>query len=91
MRHQPYLEVSTLDNRDVHVVRRWAEIFELLAGENISGNKMDLGVTVLSGLEGKTQTIRNTQRQPQNCFIHQRLTLEVDMSMILQGRFLITT
>jgi hypothetical protein len=28
----------------------WAEFFEFLAGEDINGNKMDLGVTVLAGL-----------------------------------------
>lgn len=29
-----------------------AEIFELLVGEDVDGNKMDLGVTVLAGLGG---------------------------------------
>jgi hypothetical protein len=29
-----------------------AEIFELLAGEDVNGDQMDLGVTVLSGLGG---------------------------------------
>jgi hypothetical protein len=29
-----------------------AQVFQLLAGENISSVKMDLGVTVLSGLRG---------------------------------------
>ena len=30
----------------------WAEIFELLAGEDVDGDQMDLGVTVLAGLGG---------------------------------------
>jgi len=29
-----------------------AEIFELLSGENVDGDKMDLGVTVFAGLGG---------------------------------------
>jgi len=35
-----------------HVVGRWGEIFQLLAGENIDSNHVDLGVTVLSSLGG---------------------------------------
>jgi hypothetical protein len=31
----------------------WAEIFQLFAGEDIEGNQMDLGVTVLSSLRGR--------------------------------------
>jgi len=31
----------------------WAQLFELLAGEDINGNKMDLCVTVLAGLGGR--------------------------------------
>lgn len=31
---------------------RWAEFFELLAGEDIDGDEMDLGVTVLTSLGG---------------------------------------
>jgi len=31
----------------------WAEFFKFLLGEDIGGNKMDLGVTVLSGLGGR--------------------------------------
>ena len=30
----------------------WAEFFQLLASEDIDGNKMDLGVTVLASLRG---------------------------------------
>ena len=37
---------------DIHVVGGWAKFFELLAGEDINGNKMDLGVTVLASLRG---------------------------------------
>jgi len=39
--------------RHIHVVGGWAEFFELLAGEDIDGNKMDLCVTVLSSLGGR--------------------------------------
>jgi hypothetical protein len=35
---------------DIHVVGGWAKFFELLAGEDVNGNKMDLGVTMLAGL-----------------------------------------
>lgn len=31
----------------------WAEFFELLAGEDIDGDKMDLCVTVLTSLGGR--------------------------------------
>lgn len=31
----------------------WAKFFELLASEDVNGNKMDLGVTVLAGLGGR--------------------------------------
>lgn len=41
-----------LDDRHVHVVGRGREILELLAGENVDGDKMDLGVAVLAGLGG---------------------------------------
>jgi hypothetical protein len=37
---------------DIHVVGGWAEIFELLASEDVDGDEMDLGVTVLAGLGG---------------------------------------
>lgn len=37
---------------DIHVVGGGAEFFELLAGEDVDGNKMDLGVAVLAGLGG---------------------------------------
>ena len=35
---------------DIHVVGGWAEIFELLAGEDIDGDEMNFGVTVLASL-----------------------------------------
>lgn len=41
-----------MDNGDVHVVGGGRQIFELLASEDINGNDVDLGVTVLSGLGG---------------------------------------
>lgn len=47
------LVLSALDNGDVHVVGRRAEILELLAGEDIDGDKVNLGVTVLAGLGGR--------------------------------------
>jgi len=34
-------------------VGRWAKFFELLAGEDINGDKMNLGVTVLTSLRGR--------------------------------------
>lgn len=41
------------DVGDVHVVGGGAEIFVFLAGEDIDGDQMDLGVTVLAGLRGR--------------------------------------
>lgn len=35
---------------NIHVVGRRREIFQLLAGENIDGNQMDFGMSVLAGL-----------------------------------------
>ena len=40
------------DVGNIHVVGGRAEIFELLAGEDIDSDKMDLGVTVLASLGG---------------------------------------
>jgi hypothetical protein len=40
------------DVGDVHVVGGWAKFFKLLASEDIDGNQMDLGVTVLASLRG---------------------------------------
>jgi len=41
------------DVGDIHVVGGGAKFFELLASEDINGNKMDLGVAVLSSLGGR--------------------------------------
>lgn len=46
------LVLTTSDVGDVHVVGGGREIFVLLASEDIGGDKMDLGVTVLAGLGG---------------------------------------
>ena len=37
---------------DIHVMGRGAKIFELLAGKDIDGDKVDLSMTVLAGLGG---------------------------------------
>ena len=47
------LVLAAGDVGDVHVVGGRAEIFELLAGEDVDGDEMDLGVTVLAGLGGR--------------------------------------
>jgi len=41
------------DVGNIHVVGGWTEFFELLAGEDINGDKMDLCVTVLTSLGGR--------------------------------------
>lgn len=41
------------DVGNVHVVSGRAKIFQLLAGEDVNGNKMDLGVAVFAGLRGR--------------------------------------
>jgi hypothetical protein len=41
---------STLDDGDFHVVGGGANILQLLSGEDINGNEVDLGVAMLSGL-----------------------------------------
>jgi hypothetical protein len=46
------LVLLTTDVGNVHVVGGGAEIFKLLVGEDVDGNQMNLGVTVLSGLGG---------------------------------------
>jgi hypothetical protein len=38
---------------DVHVVGGGRQIFKLLAGEDVDGDQVDLGVTVLSSLGGR--------------------------------------
>lgn len=40
------------DVGDIHVVGGGRQIFKLLASEDVNGNKMDLGVTVLARLGG---------------------------------------
>jgi len=42
----------TPDMRDIHIVSGGTDIFQLLVGEDVDGNEMDLCVTVLSGLGG---------------------------------------
>lgn len=46
------LVLATGDVGDVHVVGGGGEIFQLLAGEDVDGDQVDLGVTVLAGLGG---------------------------------------
>lgn len=49
----PYkLELAAGDVRDVHVVGGRGQLLELLAGEDVDGDQVDLGVTVLAGLGG---------------------------------------
>ena len=49
--HSAYQGVlSAGDVWHIHVVGGWAQIFQLLASEDVDGNKMDFGVTVLAGL-----------------------------------------
>ena len=47
-----HLEVPTLDVWHLHVVCGWTDIFEFLASENVKGNHVDFGMTVLAGLGG---------------------------------------
>jgi len=46
------LVFPTSDVGDVHVVGGGGEILHLLAGEDVNGDQVDLGVAVLSGLGG---------------------------------------
>lgn len=46
------LVLLAADLRDVHVVGGGGEILKLLSGEDIDGDKVDLGVTVLASLGG---------------------------------------
>lgn len=41
------------DVRDLHVVGRWRQVLQLLTSENVNGDQVDLGVTVLTGLRGR--------------------------------------
>jgi len=45
-----YLVVLSLDERHIHVVGRGADIFILLARENINADHVNLSVSVLAGL-----------------------------------------
>lgn len=47
------LELATLDVGDVHVVSRGRQILVLLGGEDVDGDKVDLGVAVLASLGGR--------------------------------------
>lgn len=47
------LVLLTGDVGDIHVVGGGGEILKLLAGEDIGGDKVNLGVTVLSSLGGR--------------------------------------
>lgn len=46
------LVVLSGDVWHLHVVGRWRQILQLLAGENVNGNQVHLGVAVLTGLGG---------------------------------------
>lgn len=46
------LVLLTADIWNIHVVGGWTQLLELLAGEDIDGNQVDLCVSVLSGLGG---------------------------------------
>lgn len=50
--HTHQLVLLTGDVGDVHVVGGGGQILELLASEDINGNDVDLGVTVLASLRG---------------------------------------
>jgi hypothetical protein len=47
------LELAAGNVGDIHVVGGRAEIFVLLAGEDVEGDQMDLGVAVLASLGGR--------------------------------------
>ena len=46
------LVLLAADVRNVHVVGRRAKFFKLLAGEDVDGDQVNLGVAVLAGLGG---------------------------------------
>ena len=46
------LVLAAGDVWNVHVVGGWREIFQLLASEDVDGDQVNLGVTVLAGLGG---------------------------------------
>lgn len=47
------LVLLAADIGDVHVVGRRAKLLKLLAGEDVDGDQVDLGVTVLASLGGR--------------------------------------
>ena len=47
------LVLAAGDVGDIHVVGGGRQILELLAGEDVNGDQVDLGVTVLAGLGGR--------------------------------------
>jgi len=47
------LVFATVDVGNLHVVGGWGQIFHLLAGEDVNGNQVDFGVTVLPSLGGR--------------------------------------
>lgn len=49
-RTRTYLQLVTLGVGHVHVVRGRAQLLQLLVGEDVGGDQMDLGVAVLAGL-----------------------------------------
>lgn len=46
------LEFLSSDVWDFHIVGGWRQILQFLTSEDINGNQVDLGVTVLTGLGG---------------------------------------
>lgn len=44
------LELGSLDVWNLHVVGRWRQVLQLLTSENVNGDQVNLGVTVLTGL-----------------------------------------
>lgn len=46
------LKVTALDERYERIVGGWAQLLQLLLGEDVNGHKVALGVSVLSGLGG---------------------------------------
>lgn len=47
------LEFTTADIGDIHIVGGRTKIFELLAGKDVDGDEVHLGVAVLAGLGGR--------------------------------------
>jgi hypothetical protein len=70
------LEFATADVGDIHVVGGRREIFQLLAGEDVDGDQVDLSVTVLASLGGgHFDNLAGT-------------TLDDDVTVLPQGRAL---